>query len=188
MVHIEKEMFLNIITPCSRPENLITISRSINIPVENYRWIVVFDMETLPSSELIPSNCEIYLHKNPVSIVGNSQRNYALNIIDYGHIYFNDDDTTIHPKLWENIKNLNNDFISFIQLDKELNIRLISDNVKVRMIDSHNFLVSKELIGDIKFELNKYEADGIFATECRKKSKSAIWLNKPLSIYNSLRT
>lgn len=29
-------MFLNIITPCTRPENLHKISESINIPKENY--------------------------------------------------------------------------------------------------------------------------------------------------------
>ena len=36
-------MFLNIITPCSRPENLRIISESINIQKENYRWIFVYD-------------------------------------------------------------------------------------------------------------------------------------------------
>jgi len=41
-------MFLNIITPSCRPENLHKISKSINIPRENYRWIVVFDLEEIP--------------------------------------------------------------------------------------------------------------------------------------------
>ena len=50
-------MFLNIITPCSRPHLLHRIAESINIPKENYRWIVVFDAETIPDS--IPV-CEAY--------------------------------------------------------------------------------------------------------------------------------
>ena len=104
-------MFLNIITPCSRPENLLKISESINVPKENYRWIVVFDMDKLPSKELIPENCEVHLYRENGSVVGHAQRNYALSIINDGHIYFNDDDTLLHSELWENIKDFNFDFI-----------------------------------------------------------------------------
>lgn len=180
-------MFLNIITPCSRPENLLKISESINIQEKNYRWIVVVDSYELPKYNLIPKNCEIYTHKDPESISGNAQRNYALDLIKDGYVYFNDDDTILHPHLWDNIKDLNNDFISFRQLNKDLTLRLFGDLISVGFIDSHNFIVSRELIDKTKFTLNKYEADGIFATECFKNSKSALWLNKPLSIYNSLR-
>ena len=72
-------MFLNIITPCSRPQNLETISKSINIPRENYRWIVVFDLEEVP--ENIPENCEAYAIKDTKSTSGNAQRNYALDLV-----------------------------------------------------------------------------------------------------------
>jgi len=180
-------MYLNIITPCSRPENLHKISESINIPRENYRWIVVFDMEEFPDKNLIPENCEIYLHKNPLSIVGHSQRNFALDLITNGYIYFNDDDTLIHSDLWENIKDLSSDFISFIQLHKSGEIRLNGDIIKVDYIDSHNFLVSKEIIGDTKFFIERYDADGYFAEECYRKSKNITHIDKPLSIYNLLR-
>ena len=60
-------MFLNIITPCSRPEFLDAVSKSINIPKENYRWIVVFDSETIP--ENIPE-CEAYCIKDINSVCG----------------------------------------------------------------------------------------------------------------------
>ena len=180
-------MFLNIITPCSRPENLITISESINIPKENYRWIVVFDMEEFPNKELIPDNCEIFLHKNPLSISGNAQRNYAIDMVKEGYLYFNDDDTLLYPKLWENIKNLNNDFISFIQLDTNNNIRLIGDIIYLGHIDSHNFMVNHKIVGETRFILDKYDADGYFAMECRQKSVWPLHINKPLSIYNQLR-
>lgn len=180
-------MFLNIITPCSRPENLILISNSINIPKENYRWIVVFDSEVLPEKELIPNNCECFLHTNPNSTVGHAQRNFALELIEDGHIYFNDDDTVIHQELWENIKDLDNDFISFQQLSKDGQIRLISNVVKVNNIDSHNFIVHKSIIGDTKFIVTLYGADGYFAEECYSKCKNPIYISKPLSVYNQLR-
>lgn len=184
-LHYNK-MFINIITACSRPNNLNTISKSINIPTENYRWIVVFDLDEPPSDELIPKNCEYYLHKNKDSMSGNSQKNFALDLVDEGYVYFNDDDTTIHPDLWSNVKDLNNDFISFQQLDKRNRIRL-TGQVKYQKIDSHNFLLTKELIGGSRWVLNKYEADGLFAVECHSKSTNPIIIDKPLSVYNSLR-
>ena len=59
--------------------------------------------------------------------------------------------------------------------------------MKYQKIDSHNFILTRELIGDIRWELTKYEADGLFAVECYKKSKSHLKLDKVLSIYNQLR-
>ena len=180
-------MFLNIITPCSRPENLKEISKSINIPKDNYRWIVVYDSEIKMDSEFIPENCEMYNYKDTNSIVGNAQRNYALDLIKEGHIYLNDDDTLIHPNLWKNIKDLKNDFICFQQLYKDGQPRLFLNIVQVGYIDSHNFIVSKDILGDTKFIINRYDADGYFAQECFSKSKNSIYIPKPLSIYNQLR-
>lgn len=180
-------MFINIITPCSRPENLIQISESINIPKENYRWIVVFDLEILPDLKLIPDNCEYYLHKNSNSTSGNSQRNFALNLITDGYIYFNDDDTLLHSELWENIKDLENDFISFMQENKNGTLRLVGKNIRVGQIDSHNFIVHSSIVGNIRWVLDKYDADGYFASECFNRSKNYKHINMILSTYNLLR-
>lgn len=180
-------MFLNIITPCSRPQNLITISKSINIPKENYRWIIVYDGDTLPDENLIPENCEVFLHSDKQSVAGHSQRNFALDLIENGYIYFNDDDTTIHDKLWENIKDSTEDFISFMQETKDKKIRLKGDKISVYYIDSHNFIINRNVIGDTRFIITKYEADGYFASECFKKSNNHKYINKILSTYNSLR-
>lgn len=125
-------------------ENLHTIN-TINIPIENYRWIVVFDLDILPDSIYIPENCECYLYRDSKSIAGHAQRNFALNLITDGHVYQNDDDTAIHPELWDSIKYLNDaDFISFAQLDGDLHcVRLPGNVIQLRHIDSHNFIVSR---------------------------------------------
>ena len=81
---------------------------------------------------------------------GNGQRNYGIDLVKHGHIYFNDDDTTIVPVLWENIKDLTQDFISFSQIDKQGNMRLIGKTIAIGTIDSHNFIVSKEIVGDTR--------------------------------------
>jgi hypothetical protein len=180
-------MFLNIVTPCSRPNNLKKISESINIPKEHYKWIIVYDGETLPQKELIPEGCEIFTHSNKKSVVGHSQRNFALDMISEGYVYFNDDDTLLHKDLWENIKDLENDFITFGQEYKNGGTRLVGNLIKVRYIDSHNFIIDRKIIGETKFDITKYEADGYFAEECFKKSTNYKFINKILSTYNSLR-
>lgn len=179
-------MFLNIITPCIRPENLKKIAESINIAKENYRWIVVFDSDELPNMDLIPDNCEYYTHQNPMSKMGNSQRNFALDLVKEGHVYFNDDDTLVHPDLWENVKNLDNDFITFYQELKNGEIRL-KGKVFLTHIDSHNYITKYDLIGNTRWDLSRYDADGVFAIECHRKSENHIVIEKVLSTYNILR-
>jgi hypothetical protein len=181
-------MYLNIITPCSRPENLIKISESINIPKESYRWIIVFDYEQPIDEKLIPKIGECYYHKNNESTSGNSQRNFALNLVEKGYVYFNDDDTLLHPDLWSNIKDISDvDFISFMQNNKDGSLRIMGNNINVGHIDSHNFIVNYNIIGDTLWDIKKYDADGYFAVECYQKSKNKLWIDKVLSVYNLLR-
>lgn len=180
-------MFLNIITPCSRPENLQTISESINIPKENYRWIVVFDSDKIPTEYNLPKNAEYYNVKVNESVVGHGQRNFALDLIKEGYVYFNDDDTIIHRELWQNIKDTDADFISFKQGEKYGDLRLEGAEIEIGKIDSHNFIVENNIIKETRFIIYQYAADGFFAKECYNKSKNHFYIPKILSIYNSLR-
>jgi hypothetical protein len=179
-------MFLNIITPCSRKENLSAIAESINIPKENYRWIVVFDSEEIPDIEL-PSNAEYYCHKDINSRCGNAQRNHAIDKVKEGYVYFNDDDTTMHPEFWDNIKDSEEDIISFMQVNKDGTLRLYGDNLQVYHIDSHNFVVANRIIEDTRWVIDYYISDGVFAEDCSKKAKTKKYIPKALSVYNTLR-
>ena len=187
-------MFINIITPCSRPENLISIALSINIPLENFRWIVVFDADEVPE-ELSATkdsfkNTEFYAHRNPNGCSGNSQRNFALDLVELeedGYVYFQDDDTIMHHEFWESVKDLNADFINFNQGFIDGSVRLKAGRIEVGHIDSHNFLLRNSIIGDTRWEIDKYEADGIFAETCAKKTRNIFFIERILSIYNALR-
>jgi hypothetical protein len=178
-------MFLNIITPCSRPDNLQVISESINIPRENYRWIVVFDALEIPKN--VPDNCEAYCLKDNNSIYGNAQRNFGIDLVTKGHVYFNDDDTIIQSTLWDEIKDKDNaDFISFKQSNKDNTLRLEGKEIAINYIDSHNFITSLECI-DTRWALDRYDADAVFAIECNKNAKVTLYIPKVLSVYNSLK-
>jgi len=176
-------MFLNIITPCSRPDMLHAVAKSINIPKENYRWIVVFDSETIPTD--IPE-CEAYCIKDVNSVCGNAQRNLAISLVTEGYIYFNDDDTEMHQDLWDNIKDLDNDFISFNQNWKSGTHRLYGNIVRLSYVDSHNFIVHTSAVQDERFVLSRRDADGVFAENCYNRAKNKYYLDKMLSVYNSL--
>lgn len=176
-------MFLNIITPCSRPHLLKKVAESINLPKENYKWIVVFDSNTVPND--IPE-CEPYCIKDVNSVSGNAQRNLAIDLVTDGYIYFNDDDTIVHPELWNNIKDLDNDFISFDQIWKSGEHRLSGKTIRLNYVDSHNFIVNASLVDNERFVLGRRDADGIFAENCHRKSKSFHYIPKVLSTYNSL--
>lgn len=205
-------MRIAIITPCTRPQNLFAIKESLqSIPYAYRRWIVIFDLpvevgmlsnninalitaedyyigkHNLKNGMFLPPEGEYYVYRQGGSTSGNAQRNFALDKIDRGWVYFNDDDTTIHPLLWKRINHLNNDFIHFSQIHKDGSLRLKGNNVKVDHIDSHNFIVSRECIGHTRWQLDKYNADGIFAEDCYRKSVNPIFIPKVLSIYNSLR-
>jgi hypothetical protein len=136
--------------------------------------------------ENIPDNCEWYAIKDANSTSGNAQRNFALDLVTHGHVYFNDDDTIMQPNLWEEIKDLEEDFISFKQVNKDGSIRLEGNNISVGNVDSHNFVVSTECMGDTRWVLNRYDADGVFAHECYNKANTTLYIPKVLSVYNSL--
>jgi hypothetical protein len=42
-------------------------------------------------------------------------------------------------------------------------------------------------MGDRRWVLNRYDADGIFARECFEKAKTILHISKILSVYNSLK-
>lgn len=184
------DIFLNIVTPCTRPHNLPAISRSINIPRDRYRWVVVFDSE--PYDVELPQNCEAYFHRDPSPIPGSlsrgdAQRNFAIEMIHTDHVYLNDDDTTIHPDLWDAVRGLAaHDFISFDQGWRNGAPRLDGSVIGMCRTDSHNFIASRELIGDTRMRTDVYESDGHLVEEIYPRARNPIYIPRTLSVFNSL--
>lgn len=180
-------MFLNIITPCIRPEYLFDIENSINIPREQFRWIVVFDSESIPDNIDLPESAEVHAHRKAGSVNGSQQRNFGLSLIKHGHVYFNDDDTTLHESLWDNlVNNFDHDFISFDQLNSDLSFRLYGRVIEPGRIDTHTFVVSRKLVAGTTWVDNEF-CDGIFAKQCYSRARNPLYIHKYLSVYNSLR-
>ena len=176
---------MTIITPCIRPENLARMSKTIPA---NCRWIVVFDLKQLPSVEL-PKNAEYHRLLNHA--FGYPQSNYALELVKDGYVYFLDDDTLMHPDLYEAVSGLDNDFIHFNQIRPEKKKgdpkRILGSKVQGGWIDKGGFVVKRELIGEIRFRTDIYGGDGYFAEDCYAKAQNPIFINKILAYFNILK-
>ena len=180
-------MLINIITPCTRPENLSAISESINIPSEHYRWIVVFDAPQIPEMQL-PSNCECYAHQNEGSVFGNAQRNYAKTLINDGYVMYMDDDNILHPNFWDEVKDCTSDVVCWKQIRKDGSHCLDAGNFQIGGIDSACFMVKRSIVGDTRWYNEKYCADGCFAEDIYNKSPSMNIIEKYLAYVNYLRS
>lgn len=179
-------MLINIVTPCSRIQNLQAISESINIPKGSYKWFIVFDSDTIPDIEK-GIDASFYAVKNGDSISGNSQRNAAIDLINDGYVLFLDDDTILHQDLWEEVNKCEEDIISWMQCLPNGRHRLNSGIYEVGCIDSGSFMVKREIIGDLRWDIGKYDADGYFAKSVARNTKSQRRIDKYLSYYNFLR-
>lgn len=177
---------LYIVTPCSRPENLETINKTI--PCE-CKWIV-------SSSCDISCNINATIIKCPEKgLVGTKERNYVLDnfqLKDEDYILFHDDDNIIHEDLYSNIEPLlkSSNLFSIVtwgQLFKNNKIRLDPCKIpKVGKIDTACFMVNWKYNKNVRHVENKYEHDGIYAEECSRNGP-ILTIDKYLSYYNYLR-
>jgi hypothetical protein len=175
---------LYITTPCSRPENLEIISKTI--PKECY-WAVIYDNKiNIPKIE----NAN-YFKCEDTGFVGAKGRNYFIDnypLKDEDWIYSLDDDNIIHPEWYKNIKDLlelDCSIIHWGQLNPDCSIRLIP-NIEINHIDAACFITKWKFNKNTKYNTEKYEYDGIYAIEC-KNNGPYLTVNKYISYYNYLK-
>jgi hypothetical protein len=176
---------LNIITPCSRPENLLTIAQTI--PSEA-RWIICYDDRVImpPIENSIIMKCE------NTGAVGALALNHILDNFcfnDNDWILVHDDDNIIHPELYNNIKPfLNSDYsmIYWGQIENNV-IRIPLEKLApaVECIDTACYMIKWKLNSQLRHQ-PIYSKDGIYASQCAKNGP-IIKINKYLCYYNYLR-
>lgn len=177
---------LNIITPCARPENLHRVAESIKLPRTSYTWWIVIDKPAgTVDASLLPRNAKILYYSHPESIAGHAQRNYALHFINDGLVFFLDDDTLLHEELYDAVGRLTNDFIHFDQAHPD-GTKRIGGTVEVNHIDTGSAVVSRQLIGDTRFKIKLYNADGYFWKAISQKAQRSFYIPKILSWYNKI--
>ena len=172
---------LNILTRISRITNLRQIYESISKNSENFNiiWWTLLDVSSITE---IPTDILVFLNeKSKLRFYDSSKDDYLLwgginktiDEIEDGLVYILDDDNIIHPNFYPSVQNwLNNDSqteglifsqkiggIDFTGLDVRM---ASSENVKVQHIDTAQFCLHRNLIGENRFTKNLYTSDGVF--------------------------
>jgi len=181
---------LSIITPCTRPENLMRIKESI--PFEYvHEWIIVYDESRVINPHLFQDERIKEYGCKGYSIVGNIQRNYGLDhITGDTYVYFLDDDTIMHPDLITLLQTIEPGHL--YTFDQQRSIKefpytdyLKGNKIEMFHIDTAMFLIDSSLCKDIRWDTDEYAADAIFIAECYSSQPNAwIYVNRTLSYYN----
>ena len=172
-------MRLNIITPCSRPQNLDRMF--VDIP-DWARWLVCYDGEGKDSGDVL-------CHVDPMSISGNAQRNYCIDrLTGSDYVHFLDDDTIFHQGLIDILEEAKADMVVFQQVWPNGKLRVPATMApRVRRVDSGNFIVRADVIGQVRWRLDAYEADGYFVEDLLSQGLTVQVIDKAGSYYNYLR-
>ncbi len=197
---------VSIITPLMRPENLLKMRLSIESAADGWAahvcWYIVTGDEGLDRScfwewdENLPGMiCVHILHgTDREGVSGNAKRNMALSEIGDAAgewIAFLDDDNLLHPKLFQHLAELPEDCMGMTVWQVQgtsMDFRLQPSREKPRHIDSAQFILWRPLIGDTRWQLDRYDADGLFFAEVYEKDPTHIvYLERVAAYYNALR-
>jgi glycosyltransferase involved in cell wall biosynthesis len=187
-----------LITPSIRPNNLIKIRDSIKFEYIN-KWIIVYDGSKIAENpKLFANDCfsdkiEEHVYKGDGGS-GNPQRNYALDLIKDmdTYLYYLDDDNVIHPELYTLLSTLEDNKMYTFDQQRPDNIfpyktLLKGDNVALYNIDTAMMLIDYNLCRNIRWDAHKYNADGLYITECYEKNKNNwVYIDKTMAFYNPL--
>ena len=179
---------LTIITPSYRVNNLLEIKKSINFEYIE-EWIIVYDGSKITDNPNIFENQENNKIKEYVfkgeGISGNPQRNFALTKITNPDtlIYYLDDDNIFHPDMYKLLNIIDNDkMYTFNQYN-----RIKGNNINVNHIDTAMVIIPYKLCKNVKWILNRYNADGYYIKECYDKNKNIhIYVDNNLCYYNKI--
>ena len=179
---------LTIITQSYRIDNILEIKKSINF---NYieEWIIVYDGSKIIDNPKLFENQENnkikeYVYKGE-GISGNPQINYALSKITNHNtlLYYLDDDNIIHQNIYRLLNIIdNNKIYTFNQYN-----RIKGNNINVDSIDTAMVIIPYNLCKNVKWILDKYNADGYYIKECYDENKNIhTYVDNDLCYYNKL--
>jgi len=197
---------LNILTRCTRPNNLLEVKKSVftDIPKNlKINWHVIFDVAPLKDidaellSELVNEDTQLYFIKGGDGGLLYPQSTEILKKINRkSWFYFLDDDNILHENFYKRMstildeKGKNIHVVSQKVAGKDftrLDIRVASpENTGFRKTDIAQVVVKTSLIHKYEFGAN-YAADGYFIEAVRQDAPDTFsYHNEILSYYNYL--
>jgi hypothetical protein len=174
---------LYIVTPCSRPQNLVRLKQHIPAYAT---WVVMMDASTNYKGA---TSASITHYSTRSGSWGNPLRNEFLELhrdsfTKEDWVYILDDDNILHPKFLEEWNNLNSLDCSIVTWGQIGRLRP-TDQPRVGNIDTACYMFKPFDLPNLYFETS-YEADGIFAAEAARLG-TLICVEQYLCYYNALR-
>ena len=181
---------LSIITPCSRPQNLLRIWPTIP---KGCQWLIVLDR---PDSSEVPEELraapgvELHCLKGG-GRWGNAQRNLGLSLAERDYVYFLDDDNILHPALLpllpEHASTERIVVVSQHFADGRLRLQA-APPVNVGRIDPAQVLVPRRYATQYSWRPTLYVADGLYFRDLyRAFQEQFLFLDVAAAYYNYLR-
>lgn len=174
-----------IITPCTRPENLYIIKKTI--PKE-CNWVIVYDNSVSVKTQIENA---IILHSPFTGDFGNPNRNFALDNVNLENddwVYILDDDNILHPKWYEVVSqniNYEYDIMTWGQLTGYNDIRLLPTKYpKIGNIDTASYMINGKIMKTLRYSMQR-GADGELAEQVAKNGK-VFMIDEYLCYYNYL--
>ena len=140
---------LYIVTPCSRPENLATIRKSIP---EALTWVVMMDAST---DHKAPSGANVTHYSRKTGFWGHPLRNEFLDLYQDSFteddwVYFLDDDNILHPKFIQQLESLLCLNAGIVTWGQEGRLRP-TDQPRVGNIDTASFMFRPSQLKELRF-------------------------------------
>jgi hypothetical protein len=158
---------INIVTACSRPENLPKLFSSIRFE-HIHMWHIVYDTSKNNTIQFqFQGNPKISERTCDVKgICGHPQINYALDRIQEGYVYVLDDDNIMHPDFWNIVSKFDGEHVfTFDQFRSPQGRKLLGNQIKESKIDTSQFIVPRKLIGSTRWVEQKHNGDFFFINE-----------------------
>jgi len=167
---------LYIITPCSHPENLDRLYKSMNFSKVD-RWYIIYDTSKGRDYTFKYTDHEkiVELKHDEEGVCGHPQINRALDEIDdssSAFIYVLDDDNIMHYMFWILLPTLDPNHIYTWDQNRSDRIRFLKgDSIQKGRIDTAQFIVPRNYIGSIRWNPTERLADRQFIEEIYEKYK-----------------
>jgi hypothetical protein len=177
---------LTIITPSCRPKFLPKLKESIQFHKID-KWIIVYDTSRNRSYTKLfdhPKIEEVFC--NVVGEAGHPQRNFGVNMVTDGHVYFLDDDNIIHHEFW-NLQ-FNPDYFYTFDQHRDRSGKILKGNhIAIGKIDTAMFVVPRKMFQGISWDITRYDADGVFICQIKATYPNKhVYIEKVACYYNAL--
>jgi glycosyltransferase involved in cell wall biosynthesis len=175
-------MKITLITPCSRPENIKSLESLLNFEYI-HEWIIVYDGSKVSSFEKCENpKIKQYIFTLENSIKGTAQRNFGIDLVSSGYVYFLDDDNRLHPNFYNFLDTIEPGNIYTFDQEK---IRL-GNVIRAYCIDTAQYLVDFSLPGvkNVKWE-NSLIHDGVYIEKVYSLHPTRwVYINRDLCYHN----